>query len=94
MEEIKLNQDEIKKLVDLRTEVSNLYIQIGQLYVQRKEMLDDFDKKEKELMLSSESLKKKETKLYNEIGDRYGYGNVNLETGVFTPLNPENNEEV
>lgn len=85
MEEIKLTEKEIQALIDLRQDVSNLYIQLGQLYIQKKELLEEYDKKEKELLTDSQSLKERETKLYNEIGDKYGHGNVNLETGVFTP---------
>ena len=87
MEEIKLTEKEIKLLVDLRHDVSQLYVQIGQFYLQKKDTLNELDKREEKLLSESRELKERETIIYNEIGDKYGHGNINLETGVFTPIN-------
>lgn len=94
MAEIKLTAGELKDLVDLRSDVTNMLINLGQLAMERKQIQKEIDNKETEILSSQEELKKRETDLYSTIGAKYGEGNVDLETGVFTPNEKKEDEKV
>ena len=90
MAEKKLTKEELKKLVKLREDISNLYIQVGQIHFQKVEALKSFKVKEDEFQVEQEKLKEREIELYTKIGKKYGKGNIDLESGLFTPIIEEN----
>ena len=70
--------DQLKKL---RTELSNMTAQFGQLYINKVKL------EEQETLLKKQlaELEQKENTLAKELTDKYGKGSINLETGTFTP---------
>lgn len=94
MEDIKLTAGELKDLIDLRTDVTNMLINLGQLAMEKKQILKEIGEKETEILSSQEPLKKRETDLYSSIGNKYGEGNVNLESGVFSPSEKKEDEKI
>ena len=74
-------EQELKELVDLRTEVSQLTAQMGQLYVNKIKLEEVELKLKKEL----KSLEEKETNIAKKLSDKYGNGSIDLNSGTFTP---------
>jgi hypothetical protein len=86
MEKINLTEEELKELVQLRTDISNMYIQLGQLSLQKSDYLKQIKEQEYEILKTQDELKERERVIYSNIGNKYGEGNVDLESGVFTPI--------
>lgn len=87
--EIKFTEKEIKEINDLRMEVAGIFSQLGQVSIER-------NKKEQELKLIEEPLMKRhseltleESTLFKVLNAKYGDGNFDLETGIFTPVEPK-----
>jgi len=73
--------EELKQLKNLRTELSNMTAQFGQLYVNKIKL------EEQETILKKQlaELEQKETILAKSLTTKYGKGSIDLETGTFTP---------
>jgi K+/H+ antiporter YhaU regulatory subunit KhtT len=83
METIKLTQEEIDSLKSIQEESSNLTVSFGQL-----EMAFQSLKLQKEnLVKVLVNLKNKETEIGTQLQEKYGNGNINIETGEFTKVN-------
>lgn len=80
MEEIKLPQEEIDNLKSLQTLQSTLINNFGNLEYQ----IQVLELQKEKLINQLESLQNKETQISEELNERYGNGNINLDTGVFT----------
>lgn len=90
-QEIKLTEQEIQTIQDLRTRYASTTAQMGQLRVeqmlvnQQVKRLNELDEKFQAEYLATQS---DEEKFAKEITEKYGNGDINLETGVFTPVSP------
>ena len=75
------SKEELDQLKKLRTELSNMTAQFGQLYINKVKL------EEQETLLKKQlaELEQKENTLTKELTDKYGKGSINLETGTFTP---------
>ncbi len=75
------SKEELDQLKKLRTELSNMTAQFGQLYINKVKL------EEQETLLKKQlaELEQKENTLAKELTDKYGKGSINLETGTFTP---------
>ena len=73
--------EELNQLKNLRTELSNMTAQFGQLYVNKIKL----EEQETLLKKSLAELEQKENALAKELTNKYGKGSINLETGTFTP---------
>lgn len=83
METIKLTQEEIDSLKSIQEESSNLTVSFGQL-----EMAFQSLKLQKENLVEVlVNLKNKETEIGTQLQEKYGNGNINIETGEFTKVN-------
>ena len=69
---VKLTKDEIKEIGDLRSSISNVTLVIG---LRKKELLSRLLK-----------LSEKQNDFAKKLEDKYGKGNVNLDTGEFTSI--------
>ena len=79
---IKLTKDEIKEIGTLRASISNVTLAIGEteiafenLGIRKKDLLD-------RLLKFSE----KQNDFAQKLENKYGKGNVNLDTSEFTPI--------
>ena len=74
------SKEELDQLKKLRTELSNMTAQFGQLYINKVKL------EEQETLLKKQlaELEQKENTLAKELTDKYGKGSINLETGTFT----------
>jgi len=80
MEEIKLLQEEIESLKNLQLSQSQLIESFGTLeyQIQKLELQKD------ELVSKIQTLQIQEDTLSKELNEKYGNGNINLDTGIFT----------
>ena len=83
MEKIVLPQEEINRIKDFRNKQSDLLLNLGQVEFQIQEL-----ELQKDILIKSlEELKQEEYRLGNEIQNKYGKVQVNLDSGEITPLN-------
>ena len=91
-EEVKFTEDEMKQLKDLQQGYVNIQNVMGQFSVNRIRLelqlneLNSADDKLKEEFIGAQ---KKERDFVDSINKKYGNGNLDISTGVFTPKKEE-----
>lgn len=75
----KITEDELKRIEILKKDSLEIASALGELQYQ-KISIDLFIEEQKEKI---KDLKKEETKLFQELRDKYGNVNINIETGEF-----------
>tara|TARA_Y100000310_G_scaffold254804_1_gene261983 strand:- start:396 stop:674 length:279 start_codon:yes stop_codon:yes gene_type:complete len=78
----KLTKDEIKELGDHRTSISNVTLLIGETEI----AFENLGLRKKELLSGLMKLSEKQNDFAKKLEDKYGKGNVNIDTGEFTPI--------
>ena len=89
MEQIKFTEEEISQINQLRKDSTDVFIQLGQLSIERKKKLDEFDNIEQQLLQKFSGLTQFEEELFKKLNEKYGDGNYDPNTGVFTPISVE-----
>ena len=87
-QETKFSEEELKSLQDLQTSYQQKQLQFGQLEVQRllvTQQLDALDNAKAQLEVEYSEVQETERKLVAELNEKYGPGNLDPATGVFTP---------
>ena len=80
MENKKLSQEELKSLKENQKEYSDLIFKLGQTDVQRSIL----EGQRSEILSQIGDLQEKQNKIAKDLQEKYGDGNINLETGEFT----------
>lgn len=87
-EEIRFTQEELSAIAELQRKYQDIVVRFGQLYVDKANVEERliqnataFDNTKKEL----ESLKNQEINLAETLKSKYGEGQLDFQTGVFTP---------
>lgn len=91
METIKLTEQELQQIQDLRTKYANITAQLGQLKVEQilvNKQLSRLNELESQFTKEYEQVQSEEDQFAKVITEKYGIGDVNLETGIFTPASP------
>jgi uncharacterized protein YecA (UPF0149 family) len=88
-EQIKFTEQEVNSINQLKTDVELVFLQLGQLSVERKRRNDELDEIESELLEKHKELVNTELELFKNLNEKYGDGNYDPNTGVFTPINNE-----
>ena len=86
--EIKFTEEELKSLNDLNQGYTTKQQQFGQLKVQRillTQQLEALDETEIRLETEYSELQKSEQQLVQSLNEKYGPGQLDPKTGVFTP---------
>ena len=86
--EIKFSDEELKSLQDLQNSYQQKQLQFGQLEVQRllvTQQLDALDTAKTKLEVEYGDVQETERKLVQSLNEKYGPGNLDPATGVFTP---------
>ncbi len=86
--ETKFTEDELKSLQDLQSSYQQKQLQFGQLEVQRllvTQQLDQLDNAKAKLEVEYGEVQETERKLVADLNEKYGPGNLDPATGVFTP---------
>tara|TARA_Y100001951_G_C11194485_1_gene213450 strand:+ start:454 stop:723 length:270 start_codon:yes stop_codon:yes gene_type:complete len=79
---VKLTKDEIKEIGDLRGSISNVTLVIGETEI----AFENLGIRKRELLSRLLKLSEKQNDFAKKLEDKYGKGNVNLDTGEFTSI--------
>ena len=86
--EIKFSDEELKSLQDLQNSYQQKQLQFGQLEVQRllvTQQLDSLDSAKAKLEVEYGEVQETERTLVQDLNKKYGPGNLDPASGVFTP---------
>ena len=99
-QETKFTEDELKSLQDLQNSYQQKQLQFGQLEVQRllvSQQLEQLDSAKTKLEVEYGEVQETERTLVQSLNEKYGPGNLDPATVVFTPTPaaevPETTEE-
>ena len=87
--EIKFTKDEIDSLQQLRTDYANVELSLGKLEVARmqtEQRLDNIENDKLRLENSYVEIQANEAQIVGELTEKYGVGNLDINTGTFTPV--------
>ena len=87
-QETKFSEEELKSLQDLQTSYQQKQLQFGQLEVQRllvSQQLEQLDNAKAKLEVEYGEVQETERTLVQSLNEKYGPGNLDPATGVFTP---------
>ena len=90
--QIKFKQEDLQSLKDLQTNYLSLQTQFGQLHMAKlnlKKQFDDLGRVEEETRQKFEDVQKEEANLIETLTEKYGKGQLDPATGVFTPASEE-----
>lgn len=79
------SEEEVSKINELRTKFQTIIIQLGQIELDRKLKLKEYDEFEEKLLAEHSELVKEERELFSEIEKKYGEGEYDITTNTFTP---------
>jgi len=88
---IKVSEEEVKKIKALRGNYQELIVQVGQVELQISDVNETLqtllDAKDK-LFDKYNEIKKTERSHLDELNKKYGVGSLNVDTGLFIPVEP------
>ena len=88
--EVKFTEDELKSLQDLQTNYQEKQVALGQLSVQRilvNQQMEVLAIRQEELETEYTAVQQEERDLVQKLNEKYGPGQLDPQTGVFTPTN-------
>ena len=89
-EEIKFTEEELKSLSDLQQSYQRITNSYGQIALAKHNL----EEQEAAVKSEFENTRQQEQKLLNSITVKYGPGQLNPQTGVFTPAPVEDSSQV
>lgn len=89
--QIKFTEEEVSEINKLRQDVAAVFTQLGQLSIEKSRRLDEINGLEEQLLAQHRMLQEQEQTLFKTLNEKYGDGNYNPETNVFTPIVKEEN---
>ena len=81
MDKIKLTEDEIKDLTDVRTDFQKTTLIIGETEIG----IINLKSRKEDLIATLRKLDEKQSELAKKLEDKYGKGSISLDTNEFTP---------
>ena len=87
-DKIKFTDEEMDSLRDLQTSYTEKQAELGQLSVQRillNQQLDALDERQTFLENEYKKIQQRETDFVKTLNNKYGQGQLDPDTGVFTP---------
>ena len=91
-DEIKFSDEELKSLQDLSQSYQNIQASFGQMKVQKilnQQQADALEEAEVKMDADYKDIQDSERKLVEELNEKYGPGQLDPQTGVFTPVPQE-----
>ena len=91
-DEIKFSDEELKDLGDLQQSYQDKQGQLGQIAVQKiilNQQVEAIENRQAELEGEYEEVQQTERDLVQKLNEKYGPGQLDPETGVFTPVPQE-----
>ena len=89
-DEIKFTDEELKSLGDLQQDYQRITNSYGQIALAKHNL----EEQEAAVKSEFENTRQQEQKLLNSITEKYGPGQLNPQTGVFTPAPVEDSSQV
>ena len=92
-EEIKFTEEEMKQVSEIRQKYVTIQNSFGQISINRlrlNQQNDDLDKAEQTLSAEFMENQNSERDFVDEINKKYGDGNLDINTGIFTKSQTEN----
>jgi len=89
-DDIKFTEEEMKSLRDLQDSYTQKQAELGQVSVQRillNQQLDVLEEKQTFLENEYKKIQQQEQDLVKKLNEKYGVGQLDPESGVFTPNN-------
>ena len=86
--EIKFTEDELKSVGDLQVKYNTITNKFGQLTIAKlnfEKQQESIEEEEFKITEELESVRTEEQELLNTITEKYGPGQLDPQTGVFTP---------
>lgn len=90
---IKLDEQDLKTVRDLRGSYQQIMLQLGQAELQKSDLefaLDGVENQKAQLLKKYGEIKTQEREKLDALNKKYGVGSLNIETGEFTPVPQEN----
>lgn len=87
-EDIKFTEDEMTSLKQLQEDYTTKQEQLGQISVQRillNQQIDSLEQRQEQLEKEYVEVQQREQGLVKTLNDKYGQGQLDPNTGVFTP---------
>ena len=91
-DEIKFTDEELKSLQELSQSYQNIQASFGQLKVQKilnQQQADALEEAEVKMDADYKDIQDNERKVVEELNEKYGPGQLDPQTGVFTPAPPQ-----
>ena len=95
-DEIKFKEDELKSLGDLSQNYQNIQTSFGQLRVQKilaEQQAEALEEAEVKMEADYKEMQDKERELVQQLNEKYGPGQLDPQTGVFTPVPQDEAQE-
>ena len=89
---LKFTKEEVQSVNDLRQDVANVFTRLGQLQIEKKRRIEEIEVVEQDLLNQHSTLVEQEQTMFKGLNDKYGDGNYDPVTNIFTPN--EEKEEV
>ena len=86
--EVKFTKKEINSLQQLRSDYANVEVSLGKLEIARmqtEQQLDNIENDKLRLENSYVEIQANEAQIVGELTEKYGVGNLDINTGKFTP---------
>ena len=87
---VKFTDEELQKITEIQRLFNTVLKQAGQVRIEEIETL----KRKQQVEDNYNEVKKMESDLVSELTTKYGQGQINLETGEFTPISTDTEEQV
>ena len=90
--EIKFSEEELKELGDLQQSYQDKQAQLGQIAVQKiilNQQIEAIDNRQAELEGEYDEVQQKEREIVEKLNEKYGPGQLDPQSGVFTPAPPQ-----
>ena len=94
-EAVKFSEEELQSLQELQNTYASISTQFGQLKVSKMNLLrqlDSLEQSEENLENAWEDNRKKESELVQSLTEKYGPGQLNPQTGEYTPVSVQETE--
>ena len=90
--EMKFTDEELQSLQTLQTNYQDKQVNLGQLSVQRillNQQLEALEARQVEVETEYEAVQQEERDIVQKLNEKYGPGQLDPQTGVFTPSPPQ-----
>ena len=88
--EVVVPEEEIQEIKSLQEKYQGIALQLGQTRLQQAQLtkeLDNIEANEQKLLVAYDEARESEQKIVKKMTDKYGIGNLDVESGKFTPQN-------